>query len=264
VKTTKFTLVELLVVIGIIALLTALLLPALGKAKAMALSSQCKSNQRQCGVALSCYAGDSNDWQLCGNGNGSVYKNLGNMMLESGYAPAVGTNRFIFLTADFYRVPPSMVFSCPVLRPPTTYLDQWASTTAGECRSNQSYGLRVVDDHGYFKGEKVPAAPLKGLIKFSSLYQPSQRPFLADTVRCVSDSGGTRKIELRTQWGDWFFVDGASVGLPLTTGALHLRHNKRANCWFPDGHVGGWAATDTTEFKAPWCEIEMWALGYSY
>ena len=54
-----FTLVELLVVIGIIAVLISILLPSLSKARAAALTLQCQSNMRQLGVAFTQYTSEN-------------------------------------------------------------------------------------------------------------------------------------------------------------------------------------------------------------
>ncbi|MFH0965923.1 MAG: DUF1559 domain-containing protein, partial [Planctomycetota bacterium] len=60
-----FTLIELLVVMVIIALLVGLLLPALGRAREEARKTQCRSNLRQIGLAVTMYAGDNRGWVPC-------------------------------------------------------------------------------------------------------------------------------------------------------------------------------------------------------
>jgi prepilin-type N-terminal cleavage/methylation domain-containing protein/prepilin-type processing-associated H-X9-DG protein len=90
-----FTLVELLVVIGIIALLVAILLPALNRAREQANTTQCLSNLRQIGNAIQNYASDNQTYLVPGRYDSASYptQNVGELeswatiLVNSGYLP---------------------------------------------------------------------------------------------------------------------------------------------------------------------------------
>lgn len=75
----KFTLIELLIVIAIIAILASMLLPALNKARNIAQSAKCKGNLRQLHLIWTCYMDSYNGW----------------MPTFQNYAPSVYTRLFI-------------------------------------------------------------------------------------------------------------------------------------------------------------------------
>ncbi len=94
-KKNGFTLIELLVVIAIIAILAAMLLPALSKARDKARQSVCLNNLKQIGVSFFMYLQDYNNWIPFGYVQGGGYSGCGDRNMGA----------WFFLLAKYLKVP---------------------------------------------------------------------------------------------------------------------------------------------------------------
>src|SRR5687767_11786674 len=99
-----FTLVELLVVIGIIALLIAILLPSLSKARKQAVSVACSSNLRQMGQAMIIYTNDNKAYP-------------GSLFVRGGNYYAVWPTRLRKALGGNARSGGNNIFWCPAQEP---------------------------------------------------------------------------------------------------------------------------------------------------
>jgi prepilin-type N-terminal cleavage/methylation domain-containing protein/prepilin-type processing-associated H-X9-DG protein len=202
IKSKAFTLIELLVVIAIIAILSAMLLPALGRAKQRAKATHCLGNLKQLGLAGLMYSGDFDD-RLPASvhmpGNMSWVASLAPYLSAKISATSLGTATNTYL--------------CPVEKP----------------GSGRAYSYAVNDF--LLNMVTLPANP-------TPIARRSQVPSAADTV-WMTESSELLLNEDHFHFAGRA-VDGAGYTPDIfTTQVMVQRHLSAATYLFLDGHVQG-------------------------
>jgi prepilin-type processing-associated H-X9-DG protein/prepilin-type N-terminal cleavage/methylation domain-containing protein len=214
---TAFTLIELLVVIGIVAILAALLLPALRGSKEAAKRVQCASGIRQLGLAAQIYF-DEHDaetfpYLLYPTNGGKVYW-FG--WLEDG---AEGQRAYDPRQGPLYEYVNGLgIEICPAL----DYTSSHFKFKARGAAYGFGYNLHLASTNG------LPP------INVNRVRDPSSMTLFADAAQ-INDFQLPASPE-NPMLEEWYYVDAAQDSASYPNG--HFRHQQRANVVFLDGHVG--------------------------
>ena len=232
-----FTLIELLVVIAIIAILAALLLPALSRVKVKARSINCLSNMRQIGLAVRFYMDENNGalvplWIQPGAKGWDPWTNDPNTSLiqDPGF-PVLWWPDKLHMTGN---APALNIFNCPALILPAT----GGAGGAQSDRNTLGIGMNY-PEYGWLAAAAGFPFPLYGTNFEKQVANPSQSVILADAGRIANaaEPNPDHWLEVPASGCAYFRVPSDSASFPIGDSRSVPRHSGKVNVAFFDGHV---------------------------
>jgi prepilin-type N-terminal cleavage/methylation domain-containing protein/prepilin-type processing-associated H-X9-DG protein len=233
-----FTLIELLVVIAIIAILAALLVPVLSRAKESALNAACKNNLRQLGIALNSYVQDKNAYP---------FGKFGDPQWVPAIEPYVGAkfNNLVFSgqAGGVFQCPSyARLIAAPAIPWSATVFEYdfgtYGYNAAGPSARYPAMGLGLA-------GEDAITGLNSRPVRENEVAFPSSMIAMGDAPITVSDATASHPAvaavgssNLDHFWGQEYVLDGNLTISPRSDVLFtRKRHQNRWNIIYCDGHT---------------------------